>query len=247
MAITPVTAPLPTENAEPWIGPRNLLDNQLKATANAAAAGVDALEAAKGAASGIAQLGADSKLLPAQLPALAVTEYLGPAATQAAMLALVGQQGDWTTRTDLGTVFVITGADPTQLGSWTQLTYPTAPVTSVAGKTGAVTLVPADVGAATAAQGSKADTAVQPADLTKAAVGLGNVDNTSDANKPVSGPQQTALDGKVPTSRTVAGHALTADVARAGLNTLGVVEGIFLPSGTPVPGSTPIYSVIIEA
>lgn len=27
-------------------------------------------------------------------------------------------------------------------------------------------------------------------------LGLGNVDNTSDANKPVSGPQQTALDGK---------------------------------------------------
>jgi hypothetical protein len=27
-------------------------------------------------------------------------------------------------------------------------------------------------------------------------VGLGNVDNTSDANKPVSTAQQTALDGK---------------------------------------------------
>lgn len=31
---------------------------------------------------------------------------------------------------------------------------------------------------------------------TKADVGLGNVDNTSDANKPVSTAQQTALDGK---------------------------------------------------
>ena len=46
-----------------------------------------------------------------------------------------------------------------------------APVTSVAGKTGAVTLVKADVG-------------------------LGNVDNTSDANKPVSTAQQAALDLK---------------------------------------------------
>ena len=33
--------------------------------------------------------------------------------------------------------------------------------------------------------------------LTKANIGLGNVDNTSDANKPVSTAQQTALDGKV--------------------------------------------------
>lgn len=44
-------------------------------------------------------------------------------------------------------------------------------VSSVAGKVGAVTLVKGDVG-------------------------LGNADNTSDANKPVSAPQQTALDGK---------------------------------------------------
>ena len=51
---------------------------------------------------------------------------------------------------------------------------------------------------ATAAQGVKADTAVQPAGLTKAAVGLPNVDNTSDASKPVSTAQQTALNLKAP-------------------------------------------------
>jgi hypothetical protein len=50
-------------------------------------------------------------------------------------------------------------------GAWTA-----APVTSVASKTGAVTLVKGDVG-------------------------LGNVDNTSDASKPISTAQQTALDG----------------------------------------------------
>ena len=33
-------------------------------------------------------------------------------------------------------------------------------------------------------------------------LGLGNVDNTSDANKPVSTAQQTALDGKAPASHT---------------------------------------------
>ena len=49
---------------------------------------------------------------------------------------------------------------------------------------------------ATAAQGTKADSAVQPAGLTKAAVGLGNCDNTSDASKPISTATQTALNGK---------------------------------------------------
>ena len=50
-------------------------------------------------------------------------------------------------------------------------------------------------GKATSIQGTKADTAVQPADLTKAAVGLSNVDNTSDLAKPISTSVQTALSG----------------------------------------------------
>ena len=45
---------------------------------------------------------------------------------------------------------------------------------------------------------AKADTAVQPAGLTKAAVGLGSVDNTSDAAKPISTATQTALNLKAP-------------------------------------------------
>jgi hypothetical protein len=70
-----------------------------------------------------------------------------------------------------GTNFVLVGDDATQLANWRQLSYPAAPVSSVAGKTGVVTLDKADVG-------------------------LGNVDNVSDANKPVSTATQTALDGK---------------------------------------------------
>ena len=53
-----------------------------------------------------------------------------------------------------------------------------APVQSVADKTGAVT-------------------------LTKADVGLGNVDNTSDANKPISAATQTALNGKLDKTEVV--------------------------------------------
>lgn len=51
-----------------------------------------------------------------------------------------------------------------------------------------------------------------PHGVTKAQVGLGNVDNTSDANKPVSTAQQAALNNKVNTSTTVNGHALSSNV-----------------------------------
>ena len=75
-------------------------------------------------------------------------------------------------------------------------------------------LTPSAIGAATAAQGAKADSAVQPAGLTKAAVGLGNVDNTSDVNKPVSTAQAAALAVKADTTSVVAAvaaHEAAAD------------------------------------
>lgn len=48
--------------------------------------------------------------------------------------------------------------------------------------------------------------------LTKSDVGLGNVDNTSDANKPVSTATQTELDKKVDKTTKVNGHALDSNV-----------------------------------
>lgn len=51
--------------------------------------------------------------------------------------------------------------------------------------------------AGTTAQYYRGDKTFQT--LNKAAVGLGNVDNTSDLNKPISTATQTALDGKEPT------------------------------------------------
>jgi len=172
----------------------------------------------KGAANGVASLGADSKLPAAQLPALAITEFLGTSADQAAMLAKTGQQGDWTTRLDLGTVWIITGSTPTQLSSWTQMTYPTAPVTTVAGRTGAVVLTKTDVGLNLVDNTSDAGKPVSTAQaaalalkaplasptftgtvsgVTKAMVGLPNVDNTSDVNKPVSTAQAAAISAAV--------------------------------------------------
>ena len=130
------------------------------------------LASEKGAISGVATLDSLGKLSSAQIPDITISDYLGTAANQAAMLALTGQKGDWCTSADLGTTWVISGSNSASLGSWTELSYPAAPVTSVAGKTGVVTLAKGDVG-------------------------LGNVDNTTDLNKPISTATQTALNLKV--------------------------------------------------
>lgn len=82
-----------------------------------------------------------------QIPAIAIVTYLGSVASQAAMLALSGQAGDWCIRTDLSSTFVITGATPSLLASWTQLPGATGGVSSVNGQSGVVVLNAANVGA----------------------------------------------------------------------------------------------------
>lgn len=104
-----------------------------------------------------------------QLPPLAINEVF-TAASQTAMLALVAQRGDMAIRTDIGETYVLSTENPTVLADWKMITSP-GNVTSVAGRQGAVVLAKADVG-------------------------LSAVDNTSDASKPVSTAQQTALNLK---------------------------------------------------
>jgi hypothetical protein len=64
----------------------------------------------------------------------------------------------------------------------------------------------ATITAGTTGQYYRGDKSFQTLD--KTAVGLGNVDNTSDANKPISTATQTALDGK---QATITGAATTID------------------------------------
>lgn len=81
-------------------------------------------------------------------------------------------------------------------------------VTSVEGRTGAV-------------------------DVSKTDVGLGNVDNTSDANKPISSATQTALDGKSSTSHDHAGvYATVSHSHAAGDTTSGTFAIGRIPTGT---------------
>lgn len=62
-------------------------------------------------------------------------------------------------------------------------------IASVNGKTGDVVLTASDVGAAT-----QNDIAAAVSALTKSNVGLNQVDNTADTDKPVSTDQQAAID-----------------------------------------------------
>jgi hypothetical protein len=79
----------------------------------------------QGAANGLATLGPDSKLTSGQLPEISIVDYLGVVASQGDMLNLVGQQGDWCTRSDLGTNWIITGnTPPVLITDWTTLSYP---------------------------------------------------------------------------------------------------------------------------
>ena len=88
-------------------------------------------------------------------------------------------------------------------------------VDSVNGETGVVVLDAGDVGAdpAGTAAGLVDDlSGVTNAATARSNLGLGNVDNTSDANKPVSSAQQTALDGKAATSHSHSGADITSGI-----------------------------------
>ena len=91
-----------------------------------------------------------------------------------------------------------------------------APVQSVSGKTGTVTLAKSDVG-------------------------LGNVDNTSDANKPISSTTQTALDGKASSVHT---HT-SSDITDFSSSVSGLlpVKSVVQGSGVSVTSSSGVFTV----
>ena len=106
-------------------------------------------------------------------PTLVITDTF-VVGSQAAMIALTAaEKGDVAVRTDVNKTFILTANPYSTLGNWQELLTPTDVVTSVAGRTGAVTLSYTDISGlgtaattnstayATAAQGVKADTALQ--------------------------------------------------------------------------------------
>jgi hypothetical protein len=98
----------------------------------------------KGAASGYASLGSDSKVPASQLPALAITNTT-VVSSQSAQLALTAEVGDMAIRSDLSKSFVLRVSPATTFSNWSELLAPTDAVISVNGNTGSVSLTTANV------------------------------------------------------------------------------------------------------
>lgn len=120
----------------------------------------------KAAANGIATLNSVGQIPSAQLPPLVITSTF-VVNSQAAQLALTTQEGDVAIRSDLPATFIRNAGLTGTMTDWNQIATPTDLILSVNGKTGVVV-------------------------LTKTDVGLSNIDNTSDVNKPVSTAQAAA-------------------------------------------------------
>jgi len=100
-------------------------------------------------------LGVGGKLNTSVLPELAIiSTYV--VADEAAMLALVAQQGDVAIRNDIEKTFILSSNDPTVLADWLEMKSPTDAVSSVNGRTGAVVLAASDVGLENVTNESKA-------------------------------------------------------------------------------------------
>ncbi|QFG13462.1 tail protein [Gordonia phage Powerball] len=126
-----------------------------------------------------ADLGPDGKLLSSQIPAQSLIERRLVSSTAERLALTDVQPGDIAIQSGnpgRGS-YILTDDDPSLESSWTMFLLPDSPVSSVNGYTGIVVLGRSDVG-------------------------LGNVDNTSDMNKPVSTATQAALDGKLDKSAT---------------------------------------------
>lgn len=141
----------------------------------------------------------------------------------------------------------------------------TGAVSSVNGKTGAVTLTASDVSAVPTSRTVAGHALTADVTLAKADVGLGSVDNTADVDKPVSTAQQTALDAKantadVPVNLTDlggklgyqqmgAGAVLTVDFTSSNYTTVtrpNVATGVrvwWIGDATTSPSTLPVNAV----
>ncbi len=199
------------------------------------------LDASKvGTASGVASLNALGKIPTDQIPTISFSS-VKVLATEAEMLALNGAVvGSVVIRTDINKNFVLAQANPAVLANWIQLLTPAPPVQTVNGMTGDIT-------------------------ITKTTIDLANVNNTSDANKPVSTAAQTALGAKADTAvvnptlllkAPLASPKFTGAVAigttspasSAALDITSTTQGLLLPRLTYVQKtaiSSPVAGLIL--
>lgn len=216
----------------------------------------------KDQAGGYAGLDLSGRLNPAQLPNLAITDTF-VVVSQAAMLALTAQTGDVAVRTDENKSYILAGADPTVLADWQELLTPTTGVTTVFGRSGAVTAQNNDYtwaqidkttssladlttrSAADLTSGTLPDgrfpatlpavSGVNLTGLTKSQVGLSNVENT--ALSTWAGSVNITTVGAV-TATSYTGPSLTAanGTGSNGNGTDLTISG-GRPTGSGIPGN----------
>ena len=193
-----------------------------------------------GAASGVASLNTLGKIPSDQIPAISFSS-VKVLASEAEMLALSSAViGSVVIRTDLNKNYVLAQANPAVLSNWIQLLTPAPPVQTVNGMTGDIA-------------------------ITKSSVDLANVDNTSDASKPVSTATLTALGAKTDTAvvnptlllkAPLASPKFTGSVAigtsipaaSAALDITSTTQGLLLPRLTYVQKtaiSNPVAGLIL--
>lgn len=108
-------------------------------------AGSAASKTAGNSVGNVPLIGSNGKLDASVMPAIAISDTF-VIANQTAMLALTAQIGDVAVRTDLNKCFILRVEPASTLANWQELLTPTDLVSSVAGKTGVVTLSKSDVG-----------------------------------------------------------------------------------------------------
>jgi len=188
----------------------NHTGTQAISTVSGLQSALDAKESSsnKNAANGYAGLDANGKILTSTLPASIVGSLNYQGLWDASLnsptipTAALGNKGFYY-RVSVAGVTTINGISSWNIGDWIVSNGTTwekiktrDSVTSVAGKTGAVTL-------------SKSD------------VALGNVDNTSDSNKPISTATQSALNTKAGTSTaTTTSNGLLSNIDKVKLDSV---------------------------
>jgi hypothetical protein len=194
----------------------------------------------------------DGKLASSQVPAIAISEYLGAVANQTAMLALIGQVGDWCIRSDEQKAFVITGSDASVFSSWTAIVTPASPVSSVNGQVGVVVLSASDVGAPS---GSGTSTGSNTGDETtssiksKLSISVLSGDNTGDettstiqTKRPLKTINNKSIEGSGNVYLSRMNQSINSQAITAATDTYLTGSAIDCP--TPIVGTKITFTVI---